>query len=299
MNSQRKDKKGSTVLRSFFASLPERFRTNEHLFDICVAILIGCVCGLGAVGFRYLIHFCQFLFWGTGEATLEVLAHQPTWRIMLMPAVGGLLVGPIIYFFAREAKGHGVPEVMAAVALRNGVIRIRVALAKAFASAFTISSGGSAGSEGPIIQIGSAIGSWVGQGLRVSSRKLRTFVGCGAAAGIAATFNAPIAGALFSVEVILGESGVSQFGPIVIASVLATAIARHHFGGGPVFEVEAFDVVSMTQAVPYVVLGVLCGVLAFTYIKTLYVAEDAVDRLKKVHPVVKPMMGGLLLGLLG
>jgi len=286
------------VIKSFQPWL-ERAMMHERLFTLGVAIVIGVLCGFGAVGFKHLIHLFQQIFWGQSEVSLDTLKQSPWWRSLLMPALGGLAVGPIIHYFAREAKGHGVPEVMLAVAVRQGIIRVRVAFAKALASAFTIASGGSAGREGPIIQIGAAIGSWVGQLLKVSGRKLRTFVGCGAAAGIAATFNAPMAGALFAVEVILGEFGVAQFSPIVISSVLATVIARHHFGGGPVFEAPEYELGKVVEMGPYFLLGVLCGAISFAFIKTLYFAEDAFDRLKRVHPAFRPMLGGLALGLLG
>ena len=140
------------------------------------------------------------------------------WRLVI-PAIGGALVGPLVYFFAREAKGHGVPEVMAAVALRGGVIRRRIVAVKALASAISIGSGGSVGREGPIVQIASALGSSIGQLLKVPASELRVIVACGAAAGVSATFNAPIAGALFAAEVVLGNFAVAQLSPIVISSV--------------------------------------------------------------------------------
>ena len=146
---------------------------------------------------------------------------------------GFLLCALIVYYFAREAKGHGVPEVMEAVALRGGRIRPRVVLAKMFASAISIASGGSVGREGPIVQIGSAFGSTIGQWLKLDERRLRTLVGCGAAAGIAGTFNAPVAGALFALEIILADFGVLQFSPIVISSVVATVIGRTWLGDQP------------------------------------------------------------------
>jgi CIC family chloride channel protein len=270
---------------------------NEHLFDLLAAIVIGILCGFGAVAFRFLIDGCHTLFWGESHLTLAFMEGVPWWRRILVPALGGLLVGPIVYYFAREAKGHGVPEVILAVATRKGIIRGRVAIAKAIASAITIASGGSAGREGPIIQIGSALGSWVGQVLKVSARKIRTFVGCGAAAGIAATFNAPIAGALFAVEVILGEFGVAQFGPIVISSVLATVIARHYFGSGPVFEVPQYELASSIELGPYLLLGLLCGVVSVMFTRFLYFSEDRFDAITRVHPSLKPWLGGLLLGL--
>ncbi|MBI1881771.1 MAG: chloride channel protein, partial [Chloroflexi bacterium] len=145
---------------------------------------------------------------------------------ILAPALGGLLAGPIIAFFAREAKGHGVPEVMQAIALRGGRIRPRVVVAKVIASALCIGSGGSAGREEPIVQVGAALGSTVGQWLNFSEARIRNLVACGAAAGIAATFNAPIAGVIFAMEIILGELHLGDLGNVVISAVTAATLAR-------------------------------------------------------------------------
>jgi CIC family chloride channel protein len=161
-----------------------------------------------------------------------------------IPIIGGLIVGPIIYFFAPEAKGHGVPEVMQAILMKGGTIRPRVAFVKSIASSITIGTGGSVGREGPIIQIGSSLGSMVGQFLRVPSRRLKTLVGCGAAAGIAAAFNAPIAGALFAVEIILMDFAVAQLSPIVIAAVMATVISHSVEGNFASFIVPDYQLAS-------------------------------------------------------
>ena len=198
---------------SLFERLLFRAKLADHAFLVAIAAVIGCLGGLGAVGFRKLISLAQRVTWGDWSPSLELIRAHPGWWIVLAPAVGGLIVGPMVYFLAREAKGHGVPEVMEAVALRAGVIRPRLVVIKSLASAVCIGTGGSVGREGPIVQIGSALGSTIGQMLRVSGRRLRTLVGCGAAAGIAATFNAPIAGALFAVEVILADFAVARFSP--------------------------------------------------------------------------------------
>lgn len=286
-------------LRRASADWLERAKMREQFFMISVAMIIGVLCGFGAVGFRQLVNFFHVVFWGEWLITPELLATFPWWKILLIPAAGGLVVGPIIYLFAREAKGHGVSEVMESLAREGGVIRGRVALVKAIASAITIGSGGSAGREGPIIQIGSAIGSVVGQLLQVSRKRMRTFVGCGAAAGLAATFNAPIGGALFAVEVILGEFGMAQFSPIVISSVLATAVARHYLGGGPVFTVPDYQLASLWEFGPYLLLGALCGLVSVLFIRTLYATEDAFERMERWPAWAKPVLGGLIVGALG
>lgn len=275
-----------------------RFRATEHTFMIIMAIIIGLVGGLGAVGIQYLIKFFKEIFWGDWNANLEYLENLPIYVKILAPSLGGLCVGLIIYFVAKEAKGHGVPEVMESIALRDGVIRPRVVIAKLFASAICIGSGGSTGREGPVIQIGASLGSSLGQFLRVNPERMKIFVACGAAAGIAAAFNAPVAGALFSVEVILGDFGVAQFSPIVIASVMATVVSRFFLGDFPAFQVPKYHLVSPIELIPYAILGLLAGLMALLFIKTLYGIEDYFERLK-MNGILKTVIGGLIIGILG
>ncbi len=260
--------------------------------------LVGLVGGFGAVGFRLLLNLFQFIAYGSSGNLIEIVKTIPWHTRIIIPVIGGLIVGPIIYFLAREAKGHGVPEVMEAVALRSGIIRKRVVFVKCFASAVSIGTGGSVGREGPIVQIGSAIGSAVGQILKVSADRMRTLVGCGAAAGIAATFNAPIAGAMFAVEIVLGDFGFSTFSPIVISAVAATAVSRHFLGNYPAFLVPAHELVSPWELPLYVVLGLFCALVAVAFTKMLYFAEDTFDAFK-MPEYLKAGLGGLILGVMG
>jgi CIC family chloride channel protein len=275
----------------------ERLRQNAQLYMVLVSIAVGLLGGLGAVVFREFIRLGQVLFWRSGEYSLQYIRELPMWWKLAAPATGGLIVGLIIYYFASEAKGHGVPEVMESIVLRGGRIRPRVVLAKLVASGVCIASGGSVGREGPIVQIGSAIGSTVGQWLGIGERRLRTLVACGAAAGIAGTFNAPVAGALFAVEVILGDFGVAQFSPIVISSVAATVVSRHFLGDFPAFDVPSYSLVSPFELFAYAVLGVLAGLAALLFIRLLYGAEDLFDRLRAPTPL-KAIVGGALVGLI-
>ncbi len=280
-------------------------------------VVLAVACGLagaaGAVVFRILIRFSQSVFFGGADGLAEFFGtslltetHDPLeaaletpWPLLIaIPALGGLLVGPIIDRFAREAKGHGVPEVMAAVALRGGVIRHRVAAAKTVASAISIGSGGSVGREGPIVQIGSAIGSAIGQLVRVNSAQLRTLVACGGAAGMAATFNAPIAGALFAAEVILADFAVAQLGPIVISSVVATVASRVLLGDHPAFPVPTYALISPFELVPYVVAGAIAGVVGLAFMFALARSEDFFERLR-MPGWLKPAVGGACVGVIG
>ena len=284
--------------RGVFRSWVERARGGEYVFLLFTAALIGLLGGLGAIAFNMAIHLFQSGFWNIVEPRLADLREIAAWKIALIPAFGGLIVGLITTYLVSEAKGHGVPQVIKAVALSGGKIRGRVALAKMLASAITIGSGGSAGREGPVIQIGAAIGSRIGQAMGMSKRRLRTLVACGAAAGIAGTFNAPIAGALFSVEVILGEFGAAQFSPIVISSVVATVVARAWRGDAPVFSPPPCTFASAWELIPYVVLGLLCGLVSVAYIRSISFAEGLFDRHVRLPRWLRPALGGLLLGLI-
>ena len=278
---------------------------------VIAATLVGLAGAGGAVAFRLMIRGVQSIAWGDGlgqviEEGLLAEAVDPLdrvralewWWRLTIPAIGGLIVGPLIYFFAREARGHGVPEVMKAVATRGGVIRARVVFLKAIASAVSIGTGGSVGREGPIVQIGSAMGSALGQLLRLQVLQLRTLVACGAAAGIAATFNAPIAGALFAAEVILADFAVAQFTPIVIASVVATVASRFFLGNHPAFLVPPYEIVSPFELLPYMVAGVIAGVVAVVFIRALNTAEDTFARIP-IPEYLKAGLGGLMVGVIG
>ncbi len=273
-------------------------RQTEQVYMVLVAVLIGLLGGLSAVGFRLLIRTMNEVSWREGEYTLDYISSLPFWWKIVAPAVGGLLVGLITYSFAREAKGHGVPEVMEAVALKNGRIRPRVVFAKMFASGICIASGGSVGREGPIVQIGSALGSTIGQWLRIDEQRLRTLVGCGAAAGIAGTFNAPVAGALFAVEIILGDFGVSQFSPIVISSVAGTVVSQHFLGDFPAFQVPAYSLVHANELFAYAAMGILAGIVAIAFVRSLYGFEDLFDKIR-MHPAIKGLLGGAAVGVIG
>jgi len=268
---------------------------TEHTFVILVAIVIGLLAGFGAIGVRFLIKFFQELSFGPGLNILDLAVSLPWYKKILIPAAGGMIVGPLIHYFAQEAKGHGVPEVMEAVVIRDGVIRPRVALIKALASALSIGTGGSVGREGPVVQIGSSIGSTIGQLFMVSGRRLRTFVACGAAAGIAAAFNAPIAGALFSVEIILGDFGLTRFSPIVISSVMATVVSRHYLGDFAAFDVPPYQLISPYELIFYFGMGLFCGVVALAFIRVLYFFEAYFEKLP-IHEAVKPAVGGIVIG---
>jgi CIC family chloride channel protein len=270
---------------------------NEHIRLTLLAVLVGLVAGFAAILFKLMIQFFQNLFWNA-ESIISAVANQPWYLTILIPAAGALIISPIIYYGAREAKGHGVPEIMESLVFRGGRIRTKVVAIKALASSICIGSGGSVGREGPIVQISSTIASSIGRLFRIQERGLRTLVAAGAAAGIGATFNAPIAGALFAVEVLLGEFGVYSFSPIIVASVISTLVSRLVTGDFAAFTVPKYTLISVWEIGPYVLLGIVSGLVAILFIKVLYFFEDKFDDLR-LHPLIKPILGGILIGAIG
>lgn len=262
---------------------------------LLLAALVGILGGFGALFFKKLIFSLQALFWSTRDMSPDSLAAVAWYRRLLLPAVGGAIVGPLIYFLAREARGHGVPEVMIAVITRNSVIRPIVVVVKSVASAISIASGGSVGREGPIVQIGAAIASTAGQMLRLHPVQLKTLVGCGVSAGIAATFNAPMAGTLFALELIVADFGLSAFTPILVSAVGATAVTRHFHGNITEFSLPLFTMVSHWEFGLYLALGLLAGLIGFVFSKSIYVADDLFEK-TRIPQWIRPASGGLLVG---
>jgi CIC family chloride channel protein len=265
---------------------------------ILLAGLIGVAGGVGATAFTFLIHFVS-------EYTIEFAyartADRGLWYVALcvIPALGMMAVGWFTRTFAPEAQGHGVPEVITAVARRDGVIRPRVSIVKILASALTIGTGGSVGREGPIVQIGSSLGSVAGQWFRLSAPNIKVLVASGAAAGISATFNAPLAGVIFASEIILGSFAVESMTPIVIASVLANVVQKHigEYGLNAAFPAVYYRYFgSWTQLPSYLVLGLLAGLAAVSFVKLLYYVED-IGKKWLPHPLTRSLALGLVVGI--
>ncbi len=271
-----------------------------------MALLVGAGAGLGAVVFRWLIY--SFTWLATGHPQFGQQGHAASlhlpwlgiWFVLVVPVVGGLLYGPLIHRFAREARGHGVPEVMLAVSENGGRIRPPVTIVKAIASAMCIGVGGSVGREGPIVQIGSALASTLGQLVRMSESRLRIIVACGAAGGIAATFNAPITGLFFGFEIVLRVFSFDALFATILAAVSGDLVSRAFFGSAPFFTGMPHDLV-VTNNYTYLliaVLGVAAGLIGVGFKTVLYKLEDTVDELWKGRPEwARPAVGGIALGL--
>jgi CIC family chloride channel protein len=269
-----------------------------------LALLVGAGAAGAAVVFRWLIESFTLMFTGYADYSAHPGAPNPNlpglgaWFVVLTPVVAGLLYGPLVHLFAREARGHGVPEVMYAVARRGGRIKPQVAGVKALASALCIGGGGSVGREGPIVQIGSALGSTLGRVVRIPESRMRVLVACGAAGGIAATFNAPLAGVFFAMELILADFTAQAFGLVVISSVTASAIGRAVLGDEVFLSLPAFTVDHAQEYLLFAALGVVAGAAGVGFTKVLYAIEDAADWLWRGPEWLRPAVGGVLLGLL-
>ncbi|MGJ0118681.1 chloride channel protein [Williamsia sp. MIQD14] len=279
-----------------------RWLRTERAALVPLAVVIGLGTGLGSVAFRWLITSITWVFTGTddfSDAGRVGSPHFPgmgMWFLLVAPMIAGAVYGPLVYRFAPEAKGHGVPEVMYAVAQRGGRIAPRVALVKALASALCIGGGGSVGREGPIVQIGSAIGSGLGQWTRVDSDRLKVLVACGAAGGISATFNAPLAGPFFALELILRDFAAESFGAVVLSSVTASLLARAVLGDDPFLSLPAFTVHNPAEYGLYIVLGVVVGAVGVLFSKVLYLVEDLCDWVWRWPEWARPAVGGLVFG---
>ena len=271
-----------------------------------LAIVVGVITGFGAVVFRALIgliHNVAFL--GSFSVPYDSTVFTPPgpWGafIILVPVIGGLIVTFLITNFAPEARGHGVPEVMDAIYYKDGVIRPVVAVIKSLASAISIGTGAAVGREGPIIQIGAAIGSTLGQIVRMAPWQRITLVAAGAGAGIAATFNTPIGGVMFAIELMMPELSARTFLPVALATGTATFIGRIFFGIYPAFTIPRALLASQAPAslpalLLYALLGAVVGLAAAAFIRALSFAETIFERI--ANPYLRNVIGMLMIGVL-
>ena len=273
-----------------------------------LALIVGIVAGLGAIVFRWLIAFFHNLFLlGEFSITYDATVHTPPspwgFGIILVPVLGSLIVTFLVKNFAPEARGHGVPEVMEAIYYKKGLIRPVVALIKSLASAVSIGSGGSVGREGPIIQIGSSFGSTLGQIVKMRTWQRITLIAAGAGGGIAATFNTPIGGILFAIEIMLQEVSVQTLVPVSIATATATYIGRYLLGSSPAFQIPGLDIQYFHLTSPqtlllFIVLGVIMGMVSALYIKAIYSFEDLFYDKFKVNDYIRHGVGMLCVGIM-
>ncbi len=281
------------IKRRFKKILP-----GENFMMIAIASFIGLAAGGANIVFRTTVdavHEYVFVF---GH---ELLAIQDGgWHRLLLPLIpifGMVLLVPLSLLFPGEVNGYGFPKFLRQVNLEGGIVKLRTIFVKILSCSLTIGSGGSAGVEGPIAQVGGAVGSQVGQFFRVSGTRMKVFIAAGCAGGVAAMFNAPIAGVFFAAEIVLlGTYEIGSFAALVISSAMATVVSRAYYGESPAFPIPAYNIVNSLVEVPlYSIMGVVMGITAVIYIAIFYRVRDKFDALK-IHPQLKPILGALMVG---
>ena len=283
------------ILR-FFSQKFKKLHLSEINILFLIAAIVGTGSGFAAVFFRFVLEQLHYIFFGVIWPWLENIS---VYTLPIIPVIGAILLIPFSKLYPGEVHGYGMPRFLIKVHLKGGIIRTRTIFLKIFTAAITISSGGSAGVEGPIAQVGGAIGSSIGRVFKVGSQRLQILIACGAAAGIAAQFNAPLAGVLFAQEIIMvGKFNLNIFGVIVIASGLATAISRAFYTSEPTFGVLEYSFNGFYELIFYIILGILIGFTAFLFIKVFFRIGDYFHNLK-MSENLKPIIGAFIIGVFG
>jgi CIC family chloride channel protein len=274
----------------------ERFQLSETIILWGLALVVGLTTGVGVWLFKLLIDLIHSLeYTNLGS----VITKVGTWMVFILPVLGGLVVGLIVHYLVGPEHHSGVAGVMESVALAGGRLRYQRAPAKIAAAAVSIGSGASVGPEDPSVLIGSYLGSMFGQLLRFSDDRMRALVAAGAASGISAAFNAPIAGVFFALEVILGEISGSAFGVVMLASVVSAVFTQIVSGTQPAFHIPEYVYTINWQLPLYLFLGLFAGPLAAGYIRMIYLTHDVFTRYVKTPQWLKPAIAGLLVGVVG
>ena len=267
-----------------------------------IALMVGIAAGGAAVGFRIAIEWLQGVLYNAKDvrSLQELIADVEWYFILLIPVAGGLLTGVVLHLFTSDGRARSVADVIEGAAMKNGRVGIRSGLASAFASMITLSSGGSTGREGPVVHLAAVISSWVSGVLKADGITGRDLLGCAVAAAVSASFNAPIAGALFALEVILRHFAVHAFAPIVIASAAGTVISRLTFGDVTEFALPAGSYLGFYQELPaFLILGLLCGLVAVVMMRTIFWADTmgtAFQNATGMPRWLRPAAAGLVLG---
>ena len=267
-----------------------------------LSLLVGLVAGGATLGFRVAISELQSLFYGADDVMLASVAKTlPWWLVLILPIGGGLVVGLILHKYTPDGRVRGVADVIDSVAEGNGQVERKEGLASALASLITLSTGGSTGREGPVVHLGAVLSSKIAKLAKVNDFTARDLLGCAVAAAVSASFNAPIAGAIFAVEVVLRKYSLRNFAPIVIASVSGTLISRLKFGDITEFVVPMSSIQFFEEIPAFVLLGLTCGFIAGIFVRTIFWAEDSASNLQayiKLPRYLRPAVAGLGLGII-
>jgi len=274
-----------------------RLVRHEQVILFILAVLIGLLAGACAVAFREGIAFVQYLGFGVASERMQAaVAALPWWRVLLVTTGGGLAVGLIVRYLMPSRRPEGVADVIAASALRSGRMSLLNGLGAAVVSAVSLGAGASTGREGPVVHLGASLSSFVARKLHLGRGLSRTLLACGVATGVAASFNAPIAGVFFALEVVLGNYALGAFAPVVIASVTGTVLSRAYFGNFPAFVVPASYINSFLEFPAFALLGVVCAIVAIVFLRLVALSSAAFEE-SRLPEWLRPAAGGLLVGL--
>lgn len=283
-----------------FLKFYKQFVTTEYIFVFSLAILLGLVTGIAEVGLKILIkEFSSLFFPGTGKNVLQQISNSPWYLVLLIPTIGLLISRFINSLFKDKTHTHGIAKIIESILINRGIIKPIVPVVKGINAAITIGMGGSVGPEGPAAYLGAGLGSGIGQLFKVNSQRLRTLVAAGAGAGIAAAFNAPIAGALFAVEIILMEFKFHQFSVIVISSVIATFVSRTLMGDFAEFQSIKFVISNGIEFVFFILLGLASGVVSWLFIVLLTRLDNFYQKNKFASSIYGTILSGIILGSIG
>lgn len=299
MNQPGKPIAGSWLLRFLRLRvwLSERIRPSENQITLLWAGVIGSAGAGAAVAFRRLTELVHWLFTQQRGGYVEAFAHLPPWQRLAVPALGGALAGLVLLLGARWIPKKTSTDYMEAVVVGDGVVPARLSLVKSASALLSIASGASIGREGPLVQLSAMISSAIGRWRRVPTMQRRLLVACGAAAGIASAYNAPIGGALFIAEVVLQSLAMESFGPLVFASVIATLTTRQLLGTAPLYRIPAVEMRSNWEILPHAALGICAGLAAPVFLRLLRISERAFSRLG-LPLSLRLALGGLIVGAL-
>lgn len=287
-------------VRSLDFTLARRFglATREDRVFFFLIVLVGVIAGLLGAVVHTLIRLFQSVLWRSPESILQAVHQVPRWWVVAVLAFGGSLVGLIGWATREKVGGGGMAALIEAVALSGGRVPPKPVLANALAAIATVGTGGSLGREGPLIRLGAMISSWLGSRLGMQPHRLKVLVGCGAAAGLAAAYNIPVGGALFAMEVVLGNFALDIFGPIVVSSVISTLISRAFAGNVHLYAAPGYSLVSTWELVPYAGLGVVCGLASVLFVLGVRLGRRSFRAMTFLPEPLKPVVGMTLVGLL-
>ncbi|MBL4907389.1 MAG: chloride channel protein [Sneathiella sp.] len=289
---------GHTIKKMGILSSFKSLRGNLSLKLTVCSLAVGLLAGYGALAFRISISEIQTLFYGFGsELVVTEAAHLPWWQIMMVPVIGGLIIGVILKFIMPERRPQGVADVIESVLINRGKMKLLPGVGAFMTSAISLGTGASGGREGPVVHFGAMLASQLGQFMRIPSSHYTTLIGCGVASAVAASFNAPIAGMFFALEVVIGSIATQAVAPIVIAAVVGTVVTRIHIGDFPAFIIPNYQIVSWWEMPAIALLGVVSAVVALLFIWSMQFSEQTIDKLK-IPTILRPAAGGLALGII-